>query len=72
LSAEIERIRGALRGRRLSVLAAELGVPVPALEQFTCGRAGLAPELLNGLSRILAQNIPAPVPRNTMKLPHAP
>lgn len=29
---EIERTRGALRGRRLPTLAAELGVPLPTLE----------------------------------------
>ena len=68
MSAEIERIRGALRGRRLQVLAAELGVPIPTLEQFVCGRAGLAPALLTGLTRILNKNIPAPIPRNIMRL----
>ena len=73
MNIEIERIRGALRGRRLSVLAAELDVPLPTIETFVHGRAGLAPALLNGLARILALPdktlpAPAPVPRNIMRL----
>src|SRR6188472_1341746 len=66
---ERERIRLALRGRRLSVLARELGVAMPALEQFVSGGAGLAPALLTNLSRILARQ-PTPTTRRnaTMKL----
>jgi len=69
---EVESIRAALRGRRLSVLATELGVPLPTIETFVHGRAGFAPALLDGLSKLLAlpdKTIPAPVPRmKTMKL----
>ena len=57
---EIEHIRAALRGKRLQVLAAKLDVPTPALEQFVCGRASLAPKLLHGLSRILESSNPNP------------
>ena len=68
---EVESIRSALRGRRLDVLAAQLCIPIPTLETFVHGRAGLAPALLASSARILArlQNIPAAIPRNnTMKL----
>ena len=79
MNSEIERIREALRGKRLSVLATELGVPMPTLEQFVSGSARLAPELLAALAKVLessnpnpsahSKNIPAPVPRKPdMKL----
>jgi hypothetical protein len=79
MNSEIERIREALRGKRLSVLATELGVPMPTLEQFVSGSARLAPELLAALAKVPessnpnpsapSKNIPAPVPRKPdMKL----
>ena len=50
---EVELIRAALRGRRLSVLATALGVPLPAIEQFVSGGARLTPALMAGLAKLL-------------------
>jgi hypothetical protein len=59
---DIEDVRKALRGQRLSVLATALGVPMPTLEQFVSGSARLAPALLNNLAKILAAPNQKPAP----------
>ena len=73
---DAERIRTALRGRRLDVLAAQLCAPIPVLEAFVHGSARLTPALMAGLARLLAtppappiKNIPTPMQRKPdMKL----
>ncbi len=65
---DVEHIRTMLRGRRLSPLAATLGVPMPTLEAFVSNGARLAPALLAALAKVLessapSKNIPPPVPR---------
>jgi predicted O-methyltransferase YrrM len=61
-----------LRGRRLHVVATELGVPLPAIEQFVSGGARLTPALMSGLARLLEPPAPpiksTPIARNAMKL----
>ncbi len=67
---EREHLRAALRGQRLPTLAIALDVPVTTLEMFINGRALLTPELMNAIAAIVRrqQNIPAPIPRNGMRL----
>ncbi len=60
MTSEIERIRSALHGRRLSPLAAQLGVPMPTLEAFVSNGARLAPALLAALAKVLESSPPAP------------
>jgi hypothetical protein len=62
-----EAVRVALRrGRPLSALARELGVPVPTVEAFIAG-ANVTPGLLTDMSRLLARSSGKPT-RDIMRM----